>query len=224
MYRRGRDVGGDAVHQLRLERRRVAGHRVDLGEAQVRTDGLRRIEHAMAGRDAERNHRMHRLDGDIHVFQRVHAQRFLPAHFVGLRRLDGAVPAHTVDDLHVDQVEVHRVRVDAVVRDLPDLGLAILDRVQIFDRRIDVGQWNSRGDGGGGERQFRGQRGVHAAEDRVEQFLNGLVDDLQAVGRDHGRGACAVRSGRREGDRVGAVLYSPHRGEGGKAGDRAAHD
>ncbi len=39
-----------------------------------------------------------------------------------LRRDDDVVPGDPVQHLHVVQVEVDRVRVDAVVGDLPDLG------------------------------------------------------------------------------------------------------
>ena len=44
---------------------------------------------------------------------------------VGVRLADDAVPAHPVEQLHVVQVEVDRVRVHAVVGELPDLRAVV---------------------------------------------------------------------------------------------------
>ena len=58
---------------------------------------------------------------DDRVLERADADGVLPAELVVVGRPDGAVPADAVDELHVEEVEVDRVRVHAVVRDLPDL-------------------------------------------------------------------------------------------------------
>ena len=46
---------------------------------------------------------------------------FQPSSF-GSGRSDLAVPADTVDQLHIEDMEVDRVGIDTVVGDLPDLG------------------------------------------------------------------------------------------------------
>ena len=79
-------------------------------------------------------------------------------------------------------MEVHRVAVHAVVGDLPDLGLAVLDGVQALHRHVDVGQRDRGRNSRRGEGKFYRQRGVHAAKDRVKQLLNGFVDDGQGFG------------------------------------------
>ncbi len=62
-----------------------------------------------------------RAHGDDGVFQRADAYSILPAKLVGIRFADDAIPAYPVDQLHIKQVEVDRVRVHTVVGDLPDL-------------------------------------------------------------------------------------------------------
>ena len=78
-----------------------------------------------SGRTAIRNTevdlRSDRLESDDRILERAHPNRVLPAQLVVVGRSDRVVPAHTVDDLHVEQVEVDGVRIHAVVRDLPDL-------------------------------------------------------------------------------------------------------
>ena len=53
------------------------------------------------------------------------AHGVLPAQLARLRRDDDVVPRHPVEHLHVVQVEVDRVRVDAVVGDAPDLRAVV---------------------------------------------------------------------------------------------------
>ena len=42
-----------------------------------------------------------------------------------IRRRDGAVPTDAVEELHVEEVEVDRVGIHAVVGEFPDLGAVI---------------------------------------------------------------------------------------------------
>ena len=79
-------------------------------------------------------------------------------------------------------MEVHRVGVHAVVRDLPDLVFAVLDRL---GRRVNVAQRNGGLVQHGGERKFSAEGGVHATVVGVEQFLNTLAQ--HGYGFDSGR-------------------------------------
>ena len=105
--------------------RRQTGRRIDLRDAMVVRNGLIRCRLAITVRQTKR-HRGNRLEANCHnnVLERVHPQRFLPADFIGWWWLDRAVPAHAVDDLDVQQMEMHRVGVHTVVRDLPELRLS----------------------------------------------------------------------------------------------------
>ncbi len=72
-----------------------------------------------------REMRDNRAQGNDGVLQRADADGILPAQLGGLRLADDAVPADPVEQLHVIQVEVDRVRVHAVVGELPDLRAVI---------------------------------------------------------------------------------------------------
>ena len=175
------NVRCDTVHELCLERRGIAGQWIDLGKAQLRTNSLRWIKNALALWQAERHHRMHRSRRNIDVFQRIHAQHFLPADFVGLGRFYHTGPVDAVDrPARRTKWKCTGVRVHAVVRDLPDLCLAILDAVDAVDRRIDICQRDGRRNGRAGERQFHRQGCIHAAVHRIKQLLNRLVDDVDS--------------------------------------------
>lgn len=39
-----------------------------------------------------------------------------------IRRLDGSIPAYSVDELHVEQVEMDSMGINAIVGDLPKLS------------------------------------------------------------------------------------------------------
>ena len=85
-------------------------------------DGHHRVERTLAVGDAERERRHdrpHRHDG---VLERADPDGVLPAELVRVGRDDDVVPGDPVEHLHVEQVEVDRVRVHPVVGDLPDLG------------------------------------------------------------------------------------------------------
>ena len=179
---------------------------VDLREARRRAFGLTRVEqtHAVGHAPAlGAGARLRALGTHGHddVLQRTHLDGFLPAQFIGLRRGDEVVPAHAVDELHVEQVEVDRVGVDAVVGDLPDLGFAVLE---LLGRRIDVAQ-RDRGLGQrAGVRNLDAQRRVQPTIGRIEQLLNGLGLDHDValrLGRVDGR--VGLDDGRHDGRRVG---------------------
>jgi hypothetical protein len=53
------------------------------------------------------------------IFQRVHPDGFFPAQLVGVRWSDRAIPAHPVDHLGVEQMDVNGVGVNAIMGNLP---------------------------------------------------------------------------------------------------------
>ncbi len=85
-------------------------------------DGHHRVVRTLAVGHGERKGRHDRAQGDDGVFQRTDPHGVLPAELALLRWDDDVVPRDPVEDLHVVQVEVDRVRVNTVVGDLPDLG------------------------------------------------------------------------------------------------------
>ena len=103
----------------------LPGDRVDVAEAHGRTDRDRRVKRPHAVGDAEGQRRRHRAHGDHGVHQRADAHGVLEAEFVVERQHDLVVPAEAADHLHVEDVEVDRVGVDAVVGDVPDLRAVV---------------------------------------------------------------------------------------------------
>ena len=83
------------------------------------------IERADAVRNLERQVGQDWPQRYQRVFQRAHAHRILPAKFSHVWRKDDVVPRHSVENLHVVQVEVNGVSIHAVVRDLPDLRAVV---------------------------------------------------------------------------------------------------
>ncbi len=71
--------------------------------------------------------RGHRLEGDDGVLEGADADGVLPAQLRRVGEADEAVPADAVEHLHVVQVEVDRMGVDAVMGDLPDLDFVRVD-------------------------------------------------------------------------------------------------
>ena len=115
--------------------------------------------------------------GNNHVFQRVQPQRVFPANFVTGRRLHGAIPTYTVDQLHIGHVEVDGVRPETVVNQLPDLHFTVR---QDFSRRINVIQRNR------GLHQAVGPWNLNAAGRVVaarciKQLLFGLWQHIKGV-------------------------------------------
>ena len=86
-------------------------------------DGHHRVERTLAVGDAERDAlgTIGRI-ATIGVLERVDPHGVLPAELIGIGRTDDVVPGDAVDQLNIVQVEVDRVRIHAVVGDLPDLG------------------------------------------------------------------------------------------------------
>ena len=97
--------------------------RVDLRESLGGAQGHRRVQRTDAVGKRERNQRFNRPQGDDRVLQRVHPDGVLPAQFVGIGQPDKSVPADPVEDLHVEEMEMDRVRIHAIVGDPPDLDL-----------------------------------------------------------------------------------------------------
>ena len=136
------------------------------------TNRMSRIERTNTIRDIERQGcLLHGTQGHNDVFERVHPNGVFTAEFVVVRQFNLAVPTNAVDDLNVEQVEVDEVRIHTVVRDLPDLGFAILE---------DFGWWIviTVGNGCLGEevrkRKFHTESCVHTAVVSGKEFLNGL--------------------------------------------------
>ena len=59
---------------------------------------------------------------DDGILQRIHSEGFLPAQLIEIRHPEGIVPGNPVDQLSIEQMDVHGMGVHAVMRDLPDLG------------------------------------------------------------------------------------------------------
>ena len=126
---------------------------------------------------------------------------------LGSGGLTCAVPVDPVDHLHVEQVEVDRVGVHAVVRDLPDLGAVgrgpdrghprIGVSVDDLGGRVVVAVGDGRLVAAVGERQLDAEEGGHPARSRSRTALDGLrLDDGDRSPR---RSACQVE--RLEGQR-----------------------
>ena len=192
------------VDQLVGHRHGITGVGVDAGEVIGRSDGRRRIQGTDCVGNAEGQLGCLRAHGHEDVFQRVHADGVLEAVLVGVDHvlIDGTVPADAVDDLHVHEVEVNGVGVDAVVGDPPELGFT---RSHHFGGGVDVSQGQRRLDIGRGEGQFGAEDGVHAAG-VIEEFVDGLVD---VGGGDRVGGAV--------GDVGDAVILNVSNGQGSRS-------
>ena len=99
---------------------RTSRQRVETGESG--TDRLGHVVGALAVENPKGkfwSHRPHRHDD---VLEWIHLDGFFPTELIGFGLPHGAVPPDSVDDLHVEQVEVDGVSVHSIVSDLPDLG------------------------------------------------------------------------------------------------------
>ena len=111
------------------------------------------------------------VDGDDDVFQGVHLEGLFPTQLVGQWRLDHPIPAYPVDQLGVEEVHVDGMGVDAVMGDLPKLGLIVLDELI---GRVDIVEDDRRLDRGAGVGDLCSQDGVHTPIGQIEVFLDGL--------------------------------------------------
>ena len=109
----------DSIYLRRYQT--AAIRRVDLRESLGGAQGHRRVQRTDAVGLCERDLWSNRPQGDDRVLQRVHPDGILPAQFVIVGQPDEPVPSNSVEDLHVEEVEMDRVRIHAVVGDPPDL-------------------------------------------------------------------------------------------------------
>ena len=115
------DVFPAEVDQLVDDRDGVPA-RIDSEVAHGAADRVGYVQCPDAVGHGEGYDREDRPQGHNDIFQRAHADGVFPTNFVGIRGPDGAIPTYPVDHLHIEQVEVERMRIDAVMRDAPDLG------------------------------------------------------------------------------------------------------
>ncbi len=122
---------------------RIAGNRVDLRQLSGRAERCCRVQRTPACRQTERKLRLYRLDGNNGIFQRADPYGLFPAHLGRVRQADKAVPADAVEDLNIKEVKVDRVRVNTIVRDLPDLDAVRIEvlgngRAVRLDNEVDL--------------------------------------------------------------------------------------
>lgn len=60
-----------------------------------------------------------RSKGRNGALERVNAISFLPTQFIGIGRQEQAIPANAIDQLSVGQMDVDRMCIHAIMRDLP---------------------------------------------------------------------------------------------------------
>ena len=81
-----------------------------------------RVEITNTIRDLKWKRGHNRTNGNDGIFKRTYPQRFLPTELSRIRWNDDVIPGDAVEHLHIIQVPVDRVRIHAIVCDLPDLG------------------------------------------------------------------------------------------------------
>ncbi len=110
------------VDKLVDDRVRRVALRIDVIEHRCRAKRHHRVQRPDGVGQFERHCRDDRPQGDDGILERADPYRVLPAQLGGFGWNDDVVPGDPVHHLHVIQVEVDRVGIDAVMRDAPDLG------------------------------------------------------------------------------------------------------
>ena len=102
-----------------------------------RTDAVWQLSPACREDRSDRPHRHN------DIFKGPHLDRVFPAQLIGIGGFDLPVPADPVDDLDIEHMPVDGVRVNTVVRNLPDLG-TVTERANLCSvHRVveDLGGW-----------------------------------------------------------------------------------